>query len=234
MNKNFAEDAAAAKAALSSLKTEWDGRECILELQANDFNWRQMEWIGWFFEMKCRQLLPSAGFEVPGERIGRITFDAKRLANWDFKAHAVKSNSHFAVLNDVAAMDASIAAHGWHGLIVALCDCDYNDTDRAFQRWHTNLKGGLSIYERERLKRTSVSRYRKTRALLSEILFISIDERSREHLRIYAQGRNSNGNPREPKYMIDLENLDAFQEIRWPESGTLSPDAAPATDPTAD
>lgn len=234
MHEQFSEDAEAARTALSNLPTEWDGKTCVLELKDAEFNWKQMEWIGFYFEIMCRRLLPKGGFAIPGERIGRITFDAKRSANWDAKSHAVKTNSHEIVLNDKAAMDQSVKRHGWHGLIIALLDCEYNDTDRAFQKWHSELKGGLSAYEIARRARTAVSRYRKTRALLSEILFIGIEPPQLDRLGTYSQGRNSNGNPRAPKYTIDLEDLDDFALLRWPEHGTLNPEAAPPTEPTAD
>lgn len=229
MDKRFYEDAEAARKALSALPTEWDGKTCVMTLKAADYNWRQMEWIGWYFELMCRQLLPIEGFTIPGERIRSIGFDGLRSANWDFKAHAIKTQTHLAVLNDVEAMNESVERHGWHGLIVALVDCEYNDVDRSFQEWHTQLKGGESPYERKRKARTAVSRYRKTRALLSEIVFIGIDADHLGDLSIYRQGRNSNGKPRPTKYMIDLEDLDDLAVIRWPEQGTLDPNAAPPT-----
>ena len=216
------------------MSTDWDGKTCVLESKEASYQWRQMEWIGWYFEMMCRKLLPAGGFSIPGDQVGKICFDAPRSANWDFKAHAIKTHSHLAVLNDVAAMDASVKRHGWHGLIVALLDCEYNDSDRSFQKWHTELKGGVSAYESARAARTAVSRYRKTFALLPEIVFIGIDAEHLCDLAVYRQGRNSNGNPRAPKYMIDLEDLDDLAVWRWPEHGTLNPEAAPPIEPTAD
>ena len=91
--------------------------------------------------------------------------------NWDLKAKAIKSDDHKVILNDRAAMEDSIARHGFHGEIIALCDVEYNDINRSFQRWHSELKGGLSKYEKERKQRTSVSRYRKTKEL-TEILLL--------------------------------------------------------------
>lgn len=234
MDKRFFDDAQAARKALSAMRTDWDGKTCVLELKEADYQWRQMEWIGWYFEMMCRRLLPNGGFAIPGDTIGRITFDGKRCANWDFKAHAVKTQTHLAVLNDVAAMDESVKRYGWHGLIVALLDCEYNDSDRSFQKWHTELKGGVSAFEKARAARTAVSRYRKTRALLSEIVFIGIDGDRLGDLAIYRQGRNSNGSARAPKYMIDLEDLNDLAVLRWPENGTLNPEEAPPIEPTAD
>ncbi len=99
----------------------------------------------------------------------------------------------------------SIAQYDAHGLIVALCDVEYNDDDRTFQRWQEELKGGKSRYEIEREQRTSVSRYRKTQAVLIEILFLVITSKNVKFLDFYHQGRNSDGTPRPPKYMLDLE-----------------------------
>ena len=124
------------------------------------------------------------------------------------KAKAIRSDKHDCILNDCAATDASIAAHGCHGAIIALCDVEYNDENRSFQQWHSQLKGGLSRYETERRQRTSVSRYRKTRAALTEILFLRLDAKTVKELGQMRQGRNSNGKPRPPKYLLDLEDID--------------------------
>ncbi len=92
--------------------------------------------------------------------------------------------------------------------MIALCDVEYNDENRTFQKWHSKLKGGLSAYEKERRTRTSVSRYRKTRAVLTEILFLRLDASSITRLGEMKQGCNSNGRPRPPKYLLDLEDID--------------------------
>ena len=39
------------------LERKWDGKECILELKEADYQWKQMEWIGWYIEYKLRKLL---------------------------------------------------------------------------------------------------------------------------------------------------------------------------------
>lgn len=100
--------------------------------------------------------------------------------------------------------------YGEHGVAIALCDVEYNDMNRSFQKWHTELKGGLSRYEDERRLRTNVSRYRKTKAILTEILFLRFTEENLDDLSTMRQGRNSNGRPRPEKYMVDLENIEKF------------------------
>ena len=195
---------------LPKIKTRWDGVDSILELKEADYNWRQMEWLGFYFEYLCRKLF-GGEFEIPGGRYDGVNFDVKRQINWDLKAHAIKSDVHRIILNDCLAMEASAREHGAHGEIVALCDVVYNDADRSFQKWHTELKGGKSAYEIERESRTSVSRYRKTSANLVEILILTLTGKDLEKLPVMRQGRNSNGAPRSEKYMLDLENLDGIK-----------------------
>ncbi|MFN8589821.1 MAG: hypothetical protein U0031_00075 [Thermomicrobiales bacterium] len=139
-----------------------------------------------------------------------MTFDLKRRLNWDLKSKAIKSDDHRAILNDCAAMEWSITTFGEHGSVVALCDVEYNDVDRSFQRWHMELKGGPSRYERERAVRTSVSRYRKTSAVLTELLFLRFDGSNVGHLETMRQGRNSNGRSRPLKYQVNLEHVSPF------------------------
>lgn len=211
-------DVETAKALLVNLRTDWDGKESVLELKAANYNWRQMEWWGFYFELLCQKSLQGE-FEIPGEKItlirpdGRRTtvkFDAKRSINWDLKSTAIKLENHKAILNDQAAMDASIQKYGNHGLIIALCEVEYDDADRTFQKWHEKLKGGKSKYEREREQRTTVSRHRKTRVTLTEVLFLVINPQNVSLLDIYHQGRNSDGTSRPTKYMLDLKTADKF------------------------
>lgn len=98
---------------------------------------------------------------------------------------------------------------------LALCDVEYNDVDRTFQKWHSKLKGGLSDYEKERRTRTSVSRYRKTKAELAELLFLRLDKAAVDRMACMTQGRNSNGKPRPTKYMLDLEDVDGILVDRF-------------------
>lgn len=215
MNKrNVINDIEIMKTLLLDLPKHWDGKASVLEMKEADYNWRQMEWWGFYFELLCQRKLEKA-FSIPGDQYGAVGsshFDLKRSINWDLKAKAIKSDDHRSILNDTEAMDWSIEKYGFHGLIIGLCDVEYNDSDRSFQKWHSELKGGKSKYELEREKRTSVSRYRKTKVDLQEILFLVVDSENISLLGIHRQGRNSNGKPRPPKYMLDYdeENIGEF------------------------
>lgn len=201
-----------AKNLLNDFPVFWDGRKSVLELKAANFNWRQMEWWGFYFEYIAFEKL-TGSFLIPGDKFGRVKtacFDFKGTINWDLKAKALKSDDHRSILNDSEAMDWSIKQYGAHGLVIALCDVEYNDMNRSFQKWHGKLKGGKSKYEIDREQRTSVSRYRKTKAELVEILFLVVTSKNRSALGIHHQGRNSNGKPRPPKYMLDYDTIGKF------------------------
>jgi hypothetical protein len=209
MTPAFSEDIAKAKASLADLPRVWEGKKSVLELKDANYNWKQMEWWAFYFEHLCHQRLRGK-FEIPGERFGTVIFDLKGCVNWDLKAKAIKSDEHKCILNDCSAIDSAIAKYGEHGVIIALCDVEYNDVNRTFQKWHSELKGGLSAYEKDRRTRTEVSRYRKTKAELAEVLFLRLDKAGVARMGQLKQGRNSNGAPRPPKYMLDLEDVDGL------------------------
>jgi hypothetical protein len=206
MTSAFSKDIAKAKKALGTLPCVWDGKKSVLELKKAEYHWREMEWWAYYFEHLCHQRIAD-DFQIPGDRFGKVGFDLKGSVNWDLKAKAIKSDKHSCILNDCIATDAAVEKYGEHGVMIALCDVEYNDVNRTFQRWHSKLKGGLSDYEKERRARTAVSRYRKTRAELIELLFIRIDHAALGRLGRMKQGHNSNGNPRREKYMLDLEDV---------------------------
>jgi len=195
---------------LIHLPKHLDGKACVLELKEANYNWRQMEWWSFYFEYKAKILLASH-FSFPGNRYGRVSFDLKGSINWDLKAKAIKSDSHSIILNDKSAMEQSVEEFGYHGEIILLCDVEYNDNDRSFQQWHTELKGGKSKYEKAREARTSVSRYRKTQAELADIVILIFNATDLDLLATHRQGRNSNGKSRRPKYELDLEKIDDFE-----------------------
>jgi len=207
---NYKTDIDELKTSLIYLQKFWDGKTCILELKEADYNWRQMEWWAFYFEYKAKQLLDGK-FSFPGDRFDNVSFDLKGTINWDLKAKAIKSDDQKVILNDKSAMEQSIEKSGYHGEIIALCDVEYNDFDRNFQKWHSELKGRKSNYELEREIRTSISRYRKTKAELTEIVLVVFKADDLDLLATMKQGRNSNGKSRPEKYLLDLETTDNFE-----------------------
>ncbi len=210
---SFTSDVDTFQLNLVTLPTAWDGQSCVLELKEANYNWRQMEWWAFYFEYKVKEHLKQV-CKIPGDNFfNRVTFDLKTQINWDIKAKAIKSDERRVILNDKLAMEQSIQAHGFHGEIIGLCDVEYNDHDRSFQKWHTALKGGLSKYEKRRkMESGTFSRYRKTSAELMEIIYVVFASKDLEKLDVMNQGKNSNDKPRPPKYSLNLGEMNDF---RW-------------------
>lgn len=187
----------------------WDGKKAILEMKDANFpQWKQMEWIGWYFQFLCERLLKDK-VKIPGPKYGNVHFDGFKVIPWDFKAHAINTSSHHLIVNDSEAVSNAIKEFGCVGLIVALGEVEYNDSYKTFQKWHEELKGGKSDYEIERIKRGAWSRLRKVKFYLKQISFIKIDDavlvKSGSFQRNF---RNANGSLRREKVLLNLEKLD--------------------------
>lgn len=214
MKKVYEKDVVIIKNALEDMPVNWDGKRSIIALKEANFQWKQMEWIGFYFEYLCQVRLKNAGFTIPGKRYGNVEFDSFSSINWDWKSSAIKSHNHKIILNDQLAMDSSLDTYGYHGLILSLLDVEYNDDSRTFQQWHSELKGGVSEYEKDRIRRNATSRYRKTSAKMNQILLLVIDKCNKDYLCIHKQGRNAGGQERNPKYMLDIETAHHFEVDR--------------------
>lgn len=193
----------------------WDGRTCIEELRRADYQWKQMEWIGWWFEFRAMQLLAPLGAQV-GPTFGSVTFDCSLNGVWDFKTHPRKpKESGHAYLNDEEAVDMCIASHQHLGWIIAVGTAVYDETGD-FKRWHEELKGAESKYVAAGRKSGRKSRKRKAGFILEEVVWLEF--RHPEEVEVglsagvlrrglQAGQANSDGSSRRPKY--------GFSYARW-------------------
>lgn len=192
-----------------AIPTYWDGKQAISSMREAGFpHWRQMEWIGFYFQFLCNQYL-SGSVQMPGPKYGRVEFDGFLDIPWDFKTHAMNTSSHQIIVNDSEAVSRGISDYGSVGVILALGQVEYNDENRSFQQWHNTLKGGPSAYEVERIRRGAWSRLRKVSFDLRQISFIQITDETLVKCGSFQEDfRNSNGKPRRRKVLLDLERLD--------------------------
>ncbi|GHT40795.1 hypothetical protein FACS189443_1650 [Planctomycetales bacterium] len=143
---------------LQTVPVQWNGKDVILEMKESDYpHWRQMEWIGFYFQFLCEWHLKEI-FQFQTPRYDKVSFDGFYEIPFDFKAHAINTSSHQVIVNDSQAISQGIREYGSVGLILALGEVVYNDTNWTFQQWHEELKGGLSKYTQERIKRGAWSR----------------------------------------------------------------------------
>ncbi|MGW6128984.1 hypothetical protein ACWFNE_03040 [Cellulomonas sp. NPDC055163] len=171
-----AEGAALVDVLSRGLPDHWDGRDSILEMRdAGSTQWRQMEWAGFYFEEKVRELLneayPTPPVGGPRVRFGSTAFDyASATRVWDAKAHtamrvllpdgAPYRDSADAVswLNDARAMRECIELQGL-GFLVAEGLSGF-DTTGEFKEWHKAL-GSTGKKLRDYVPSTGRSRPRK-------------------------------------------------------------------------
>jgi len=179
-----------------------------MEMKAKGFrHWKQMEWIGFYFEFLCEGLLGEV-MEIPGPKYGRVGFDGFLEIPWDLKAHAENTSSHQIIVNDKEAVTLAQQQYGKVGLVLAMGPVEYNDDERSFQKWWQELKGGPSAYEVKRIDRGAWSRLRKVSFRLDQIDFIVLDETALQTCASFQTNfRNANGSPRRTKVLIDLEKL---------------------------
>ena len=195
------------KATLINFPVMWDGKEAILEMRDNGYSqWRQMEWVGFYFEYLCNRFLNEI-FKMPGPKYGNVRFDGFMDIPWDFKAHVLESGSKI-IINDVIAIENAIQEYDSVGTIIVEGNANYNDVNSSFKRWHDSIKGKISKYEKERVARGAKSRRRKTSFNVEKILIIEITKNSLSKHGRFFQGRNADGSPRNPKLMMDLNNIE--------------------------
>ncbi|MDR1484730.1 MAG: hypothetical protein LBT09_07895 [Planctomycetaceae bacterium] len=121
---------------LKNMPLQWNGKAAILEMKENDYShWRQMEWIGFYFQYLCEKSLKEF-FQFQTPQYGNVSFDGFYKIPFDFKAHAINTSSHQVIVNDSQAISQGIEEYGAVGLILALGEVVYNDADRTFQSWH--------------------------------------------------------------------------------------------------
>jgi hypothetical protein len=213
MNQQPATAVAIVKELAKELLGRWDGRECIEFLRSHDYNWRQMEWIGFYFEFRAKQILSRTMSGGVGPTIGNVTIDfAVQGEPWDFKAHPTKPNDGWIYLNDVEAVDTCALHLGGIGWVIAVGNAEY-DTDGSFKQWHDEMKGEKSAYETERIARGAPSRRRKRSFDCSYFVVAKVSNPSniggavKEGLltaKMQSGQRNSNGKARRAKYGIHL------------------------------
>ena len=194
---------------LEKFPKKWEGKSSILEMKNNNFkHWRQMEWIGFYFEYLFEFFFKGI-LSFHTIKYGNVSFDGFLKVPIDFKAHAINSESHNVIINDTEATIKAIEEYGFVIVIMALGEVKYNDINRSFQKWHSDLKGGISKYEVDRMERGAISRYRKSEFILKEILIIKINKSTLTKCGSFQKDfRNSNGSPRNSKILLKLDKLD--------------------------
>ena len=187
----------------------WDAKKSILEMKAdNAKNWKQMEWIGWYFEYLCHKHLEDLMTMPDKQKYGNVSFDGFLKFPWDFKTHAIQSGNKIPV-NDLEATSKAISNFGFMGLIIVLGDVKYDNDNSDFKKWHDQLKGPKSDNVKKNEARGARSRKRKTELKIFQILFLRVDNDLLDKCDTFQKNwRNANGNPRRTKVLLDLRKIE--------------------------
>jgi len=189
---------------------KWDGKQSIIYMKKNGSpHWRQMEWIGFYFQFMCENILSENNFMViPGNSFGKVEFDGFKTIDFDFKAHAKSNKAKDKVpTNNYEAILESISINGKIGFIIASGDVIYDNENEDFKKWHDTLKGKTSKYVQNRINRKAPSRRRKAFFELDELIFVYLVKDTLSSTGSFQKGmRNSNGTKRNEKVMLDLDS----------------------------
>lgn len=195
---------------LRDLPLFWEGRSSIERMMAENYNWRQSEWPGFFFQLLCRELLDGL-MEIPGRKYDTGDFDAFYRNDWDFKTHTssisgVRKRSSEVILNDLETINQALDKHGLVHFLIASGDA-VMDIDGAFKIWHDDLKGAKSDYVKQRIARGAPSRRLKTSFSVQKVEVFEVNLENQGFMKAFSQGRNSNGRPRPMKYSLSLDDF---------------------------
>jgi hypothetical protein len=191
----------------------FDAKESIKWLHKHSNQKKQDEWAAFFFEEYSFPLLINFLGGWKGPRITKDKrFDYQREFVWDLKMESMKDKAGLktktVILNDKVATDRIIKDEKVIGFIIAKTEFSF-DLDGKLKKWRNEFEKKIS-------KKTGPGKTRmlKTNGNVQEILAVLIEgeieiKKALETgwISIFNQGRNSNGNPRAPKYQMHLEKI---------------------------
>ena len=203
------------------LPKSWDGKESIEYMRYEGCSqWRQMEWPGFYFQYMCEKILSKDEFmNIPGPKYGNVEFDGFKTIAWDFKAHSIdpeKEDKEQIPTNGFNEVVEAIDEFGAVGFIIISGYTEYDDENQSFKQWHDEFKGGVSNYEKQRIKRKAPSRRRKVSFSPKELIFVLVDKDNIDSCaRFQSNFRNSNGSARKAKILLDLKNNENLTVCRY-------------------
>lgn len=210
-----------SKALLRRLPRRVDGKDAILQMRdEGSSNWRQMEWIGFWFEHFVDKVFLTDSTGLTGPQFGNTQFDMMLSEPWDLKAHP--DGIRQVILNEKTAVDSCIDQFGAVNYLLLAGETSYDDENRSFKRWHDGLKGGVSQYEQCRVKEGRPSRRRKISFSPKNLFAIRLNRSSLDSsiqsgsIGFFQAGmRNANGKPRNAKYLLKLPAVQpTFESFR--------------------
>ena len=208
---------------LLSIPKEWEGEDAIMAMKLGGSpNWRQMEWIGFYFEFLCKKQLNFIGFTDESKifEYQNVKIDSFYKIPWDLKAHCIYDKhgkeQNSIIVNDSEAINEAIKKYTDIGIIIAMGEAVYNDESGEFKEWHDALKGEESAYQKKNRIRSAWSRRRKVSFSLKQIGYVKIDKDLLITTEAFQENfRNSNDNKRRGKVLLNLDKLESGKNVYY-------------------
>lgn len=196
-----------------SEEKDWKGIECYQKMiTANYRNKYQPEWVGFFLEFEFEKYLKDNKLNylityAQDKTTGGIDLDLyfPTIESYgDLKAHSEESRG--------------IQGNDWDTIFGIINGQDEKSHVYYIVCEHSTEKDSLHDYEvtkfwnkaQRKSNLMSYSARMKNRVRLKRVYILDINYSNREYLTKFKQGLNSNGKPREPKIMIEQDNLQHF------------------------
>ena len=175
-----------------------DGRIILDSMHdRNQKNWKQTEFLAFYIEDFALNFLENFGFEtnkysIKGLGKGNVVIDTFKDFPIDVKTSFKQADCPF---NDKFVVDKIIEEFGKIGVIKIVSN-GIEDSDFELTKYYKHLKGDFNEISP------------KTRKVKKGANILGIDYYeilSNSCLKLFLQGKNSNGNPRNVKYLIPKE-----------------------------
>ena len=175
-----------------------DGRTILDSMHdRNQKNWKQTDFLAFYIEDFALNFLENFGFEtnkysIKGLGKGNVVIDTFKDFPIDVKTSFKQADCPF---NDKFVVDKVIEEFGKIGVIKIVSN-GIEDSDFELTKYYKHLKGDFDKISP------------KTRKVKKGANILGIDYYeilSNSYLKLFSQGKNSNGNPRNPKYLIPKE-----------------------------
>lgn len=175
-----------------------DGRTILDSMHdRNQKNWKQTEFLAFYIEDFALNFLENFGFEtnkysIKGLGKGNVVIDTFKEFPIDVKTSFKQADCPF---NDKFVVDKVIEEFGKIGVIKIVSN-GIEDSDFELTKYYKHLKGDFDEVSPK-------ARKVKKGANILGVDYYEI--LSNSCLKLFYQGKNSNGNPRNPKYLIPKE-----------------------------
>ena len=200
----------------------WDGKKSTYYLKEETTHWRQMEWMGFYWEhIGPKAISNKLNIKTPGPKYGNVEIDAFLEIPWDYKTHSINSEkggtNKDIPTNGYQEVLQCLEEHKRIGFIIASGISEFDSRpEMPFKQWHDKLKGAESDYVKKGKESGRRQRARKVNFNVKSVDFIILDKNTINLCGRFQEGMiNSDGTPRNAKVNLPYYKImnDIIPEI---------------------